>query len=41
MATYDEIYLVFRALHDDLGREHVEWLHRLKQIRRATSAART
>jgi len=41
MATYDEIYLVFRALHDDLGREHVEWLHRLKQIRRAISAAHT
>jgi len=41
MATYDELYLVFCALHDDLGREHVEWLHRLKQIRRATSAART
>ena len=38
--TYDEIYSVFRALHDELGREHVEWLHRLKQIRRAASAAR-
>ena len=35
LATYDEIYSVFRALHDEFGREHVEWLHRLKQIRDA------
>ncbi len=38
-ATYDEVYAVFRALHDELGREHVEWLHRLKQIRRAALAS--
>jgi L-ribulokinase len=35
LANYDEIYSVFRALHDELGVEHVEWLHHLKQIRRA------
>jgi L-ribulokinase len=35
LVTYDEVYSVFRALHDEFGREHVEWLHRLKQIRRA------
>jgi L-ribulokinase len=38
-ATYDEVYSVFGALHDELGREHVEWLHHLKQIRRASLAA--
>jgi L-ribulokinase len=32
-ATYDELYSVFRSLHDALGRDHVEWLHHLKQIR--------
>lgn len=34
-ATYDEIYPVWRALHDALGRDHVEWLHHLKRFRRA------
>ncbi len=38
-ATYDEIYSVFGSLHDELGREHVEWLHHLKQIRRAALTA--
>ena len=38
-ATYDEVYSVFRSLHDALGRDHVEWLHDLKRIRRATLAA--
>ena len=37
-AIYDEVYSVFGALHDVLGREHVEWLHHLKQIRRGTLA---
>ncbi len=32
--TYDEIYAVFRGLHDDLGHDHVELLHELKKIRR-------
>ena len=40
-ATYDEVYSVFGSLHDELGREHVEWLHHLKQIRRAALAANT
>ena len=29
-ATYDEVYSVFGSLHDELGRDHVEWLHHLK-----------
>ena len=33
-AAYDKIYAVFHSLHDEFGRDHVEWLHRLKQIRR-------
>jgi L-ribulokinase len=41
LATYNEVYSVFRALHDELGQEHPEWLHRLKQIRRAALATRT
>ncbi len=36
--TYDGVYSVFCALHDTLGRNHVEWLHRLKQLRRAALA---
>lgn len=32
--AYDEVYAVFCALHDELGRSHVEWLHRLKHLRR-------
>jgi L-ribulokinase len=40
LATYDGIYEVFRGLHDELGLEHAEWLHRLKQIRRAVVANR-
>jgi L-ribulokinase len=38
-ATYDGVYSVFRSLHDELGRSHVEWLHQLKQIRRAALAS--
>ena len=40
-ATYDEVYSVFRSLHDELGRDHVEWLHHLKQIRLASLANRS
>ena len=36
--TYDEVYSVFGSLHDALGRDHVEWLHHLKQIRLAALA---
>ena len=34
-AVYDEVYSVFGSLHDELGRDHVEWLHNLKRIRLA------
>jgi L-ribulokinase len=40
-AAYDEIYAVFRSLHDEFGRDHVEWLHRLKQIRREGTSPTT
>ncbi len=33
-SVYDEVYAVHRGLHDLLGREHVEWMHALKQLRR-------
>ncbi len=39
MVTYRDLYSVFCALHDEFGREHVEWLHRLKQIRRTVMAS--
>jgi L-ribulokinase len=32
--VYDEVYAVYRGLHDLLGREQVELLHGLKDIRR-------
>jgi L-ribulokinase len=31
---YDRVYAAYRGLHDALGREHVDWLHSLKQLRR-------
>ena len=37
-ATYDEVYSVFGFLHDELGRDHVEWLHHLKKLRLAALA---
>jgi L-ribulokinase len=40
-AVFDEVYSVFSSLHDELGRDHVEWLHHLKQIRRAALARGT
>jgi L-ribulokinase len=40
-AIYDAVYAIFRGLHDDLGREHVDWLHELKRIRRDALAGRT
>ncbi len=33
--TYDRVYAVYRGLHDTLGRDHVDWLHALKALRRA------
>jgi L-ribulokinase len=32
-ATYREIYGIFKALHDALGRDHPEWLHQLKRLK--------
>jgi L-ribulokinase len=33
-AVYDELYGVYRGLHDALGRDHVSWMHTLKDVRR-------
>lgn len=30
---YSEVYSVYQALYDAFGRDHVEWMHRLKRIR--------
>ena len=38
--VYDRIYHVYCGLHDSLGREHVDWLHTLKQVRVTVSATR-
>jgi L-ribulokinase len=32
--SYGELYAIYRHLHDHFGREQVEWLHRLKALRR-------
>ena len=32
--AYAELYGIFLDLHDEFGRIHVEWLHRLKRLRR-------
>lgn len=40
-STYDEVYGVYRFLHDMLGKNEVEWLHRLKQIRREAISSST
>jgi ribulose kinase len=32
-ATYREVYGIFKALHDALGRDHPEWLHQLKRLK--------
>ena len=32
--VYDRVYEIYRGLHDTLGREHVDWLHGLKALRR-------
>jgi L-ribulokinase len=33
--VYDRVNDVYRGLHDTLGKQHVEWLHDLKALRRA------
>ncbi len=36
--VYDELFAVYRHLHEHLGREQPEWLHRLTALRRRASA---
>lgn len=31
--SYREVYAIFKALHDALGRDHAEWLHELRRIK--------
>ncbi len=38
-AIYDELYSIYRGLHDLLGGSHVELLHRLKRIRTEAAPA--
>ena len=37
VSVYEEIYTLYRELHDSLGREHVEMMHELKRIRERVS----
>jgi ribulose kinase len=39
-ATYEQVYRIFKNLHDTLGRSQAAWLHDLKQLRRQASAGR-
>jgi L-ribulokinase len=36
--VYNELFSVYRHLHDHLGREQPQWLHALKALRRRASA---
>ena len=36
---YEAVYAVWKGLHDMLGRDHKEWLHQLKALKRAHTAA--
>ncbi|MCU1490752.1 MAG: araB [Acidimicrobiaceae bacterium] len=36
-AVYDQVYAIYSALHDELGRKDVSLLHGLKEIRRRSS----
>jgi L-ribulokinase len=36
-ATYEQVYRIFKELHDTLGRERPVWLHGLKQLKRQAS----
>jgi L-ribulokinase len=38
-ATFDQVYAIYRSLHDTLGRSQVELLHGLKRIRTERRAA--
>lgn len=37
--VYQEVYGIFTALHDTLGRDHAGWLHELKRIKRRMAGA--
>jgi L-ribulokinase len=39
--VYDRVNEVYRGLHDTLGKQHVEWLHDLKALRRGSRVAST
>jgi L-ribulokinase len=36
VATYEDLYALYRELHDTLGREHIDLLHTLKRTRERT-----
>jgi L-ribulokinase len=38
VAVYEDVYRLYRELHDSLGREHVELMHALKRIRERVNA---
>ena len=38
-AIYDQVYSIFRALHDTLGHDHPEWLHELKRLKHDVTGA--
>jgi len=41
VSIYEDVYRLYRELHDSLGREHVELLHGLKRIREQVNARET
>ena len=41
VSIYEDVYRLYRELHDSLGREHVELLHGLKRIRERVAARET
>ena len=41
VSIYEDVYRLYRELHDSLGREHVELLHGLKRIREQVGARET
>ena len=41
VSVYEDVYLLYRELHDSLGREHVELLRGLKRIRERVGARDT
>ncbi len=39
-ATYEQVYRIFKDVHDTLGRERSGWLHGLKQLKRQATRCR-